>query len=84
MSGPLMSLVGKRVLAESARNHFGQEVSLYLGLFVASIIANQYCLARTHTLKKSLPLVYPVRLAKRLKNGAKLFRLACPRTMSRC
>ncbi|KAA8652584.1 hypothetical protein EYZ11_002383 [Aspergillus tanneri] len=25
MSGPLISLVGKRILAESARNHFGQE-----------------------------------------------------------
>jgi hypothetical protein len=27
MSGALASLVGKRILAESARNHFGQEVS---------------------------------------------------------
>lgn len=28
MSGALWSLVGKRVLAESARNHFGTEVGL--------------------------------------------------------
>jgi hypothetical protein len=32
MSGPLVSLVGKKILAESARNHFGTEVSFRLSL----------------------------------------------------
>lgn len=48
MSGLLWSLVGKRVLAESARNHFGTEVSLYsaytsLVLLQPPLFARRFC-----------------------------------------
>lgn len=48
----LFSFVGKKILAESARNHFGTEVNLPWHHFVCTE-ANRICLSRIPTSKKS-------------------------------